>query len=186
MSSKATRKTTRPLSAKPSVNRSARDYAVEQENFDLQHARVKKAPAGKSDLRPQAPVKVEFAPAPVALVSKSPASAPASTSDKKARLASRVEQPTESMEVKIVNVSFTLIRPDARRVSLCGEFNGWSPEAGPMTRDDDGNWEAIVALRPGRYEYKFLVDGEWLPDPVVQETVPNNYGSRNSVIKVGA
>ena len=69
-------------------------------------------------------------------------------------------------------------------MSLCGEFNGWSPEAGPMTRHEDGHWEAIVALRPGRYEYKFLVDGEWLADPGVEQTVTNGYGSVNSVIEV--
>jgi len=83
-----------------------------------------------------------------------------------------------------VNVSFTILRPAARKVSLCGEFNNWSPDAGPMTRHEDGRWEAIVALPPGKYQYKFLVDGEWLSDPVVQQTVPNPYGSVNSVIEV--
>ena len=40
------------------------------------------------------------------------------------------------------------------------------------------------ALRPGRYEYKFLVDAEWLADPAVAQTVCNQFGSLNSVIVV--
>jgi len=37
---------------------------------------------------------------------------------------------------------------------------------------------------PGRYEYKFLVDGEWHRDPVNQEVCDNDFGTLNSVIFV--
>jgi hypothetical protein len=42
---------------------------------------------------------------------------------------------------------------------------------------------AMVSLPPGRYEYKFIVDGEWVEDPKA-DSVPNEFGSRNSVIHV--
>jgi len=53
-----------------------------------------------------------------------------------------------------------------------------------MKRRNEGHWETTVALAPGRYQYKFLVDGEWLPDPAAQKNVPNEYGSLNSVVEV--
>ena len=85
-----------------------------------------------------------------------------------------------------VNVLFALHKPDAKRVSLCGEFNGWSPTATPMKRHDDGHWETTVFLAPGRYQYKLIVDGEWIADPAAQKNVPNEHGSLNSLVEVRA
>jgi hypothetical protein len=39
-------------------------------------------------------------------------------------------------------------------------------------------------LAPGTYEYCLVVDGQWMPDPLARETVPNPFGGRNSVLKV--
>ena len=36
----------------------------------------------------------------------------------------------------------------------------------------------------GRYEYLFVVDGQWLPDPNARESVQNPYGGTNSVLTV--
>jgi 1,4-alpha-glucan branching enzyme len=53
-----------------------------------------------------------------------------------------------------------------------------------MKRQADGHWEASLALPPGRYQYKFVVDGQWLPDPNAHELIPNDFGSLNSVMEV--
>jgi hypothetical protein len=87
---------------------------------------------------------------------------------------------------KRVTVSFALLEPDAKRVALCGDFNGWSASATPMKRAKDGHWETTVALAPGRYEYKFVVGREWIPDPLARESVWNCHGTLNSVIEVRA
>ncbi len=42
----------------------------------------------------------------------------------------------------------------------------------------------ILALLPGRYEYKFVVDGHWIPDPNALENVLNPHGTLNSVMEV--
>lgn len=55
-----------------------------------------------------------------------------------------------------------------------------------MKRHDDGHWEATVELAPGRYEYKFVRDGEWIHDPTAQHHVWNQHGTLNSVIEVTA
>jgi 1,4-alpha-glucan branching enzyme len=85
-----------------------------------------------------------------------------------------------------VKVTFVLPICDAKRVSLSGDFNGWSPDATPMKRYDDGHWETTVELAPGRYEYKFVRDGEWMPDLLAHENVWNQHGTLNSVIEVRA
>ena len=38
----------------------------------------------------------------------------------------------------------------------------------------------------GTYEYCLVVDGQWRPDPLAKETVPNPFGGRNSVLKVAS
>jgi hypothetical protein len=76
--------------------------------------------------------------------------------------------------------------PDARDVSLVGDFNGWGQEADPVQAEKvDGRWVFRVELGPGRYQYAFVVDGKtWLPDPNSAGTVPDGFGGRNSVIYV--
>ena len=69
---------------------------------------------------------------------------------------------------------------------MCGDFNGWSPIATPMKRHSDGHWETTVALAPGRYQYKLIVDGEWIADPAAQKNLPNEHCSLNSVVEVRA
>jgi hypothetical protein len=54
--------------------------------------------------------------------------------------------------------------PDAQNVFLAGSFNQWQPNDLRMQRKD-GRWEATVFLEPGNYEYKFIIDGQWMPDP---------------------
>ena len=85
-----------------------------------------------------------------------------------------------------VKVTFVLPICDAKRVSLSGDFNGWSPDATSMKRYDDGHWETTVELAPGRYEYKFVRDGEWMPDLLAHENVLNRHGTLNSVVEVRA
>ena len=83
-----------------------------------------------------------------------------------------------------VKVTFVLLEPGAKQVFLCGEFNGWASDATPMKRDDAGHWETTLALAPGRYEYKFVVDGNWKHDPLARVNVWNQNGTLNSVAQV--
>jgi hypothetical protein len=83
-----------------------------------------------------------------------------------------------------VSAAFVLFEPQASQVCLSGEFNAWSPTATPMARQPEGLWKAVLALRPGRYQYKFVVDGQWLPDPKAPQSVFNEHGSLNSVVEL--
>ena len=80
--------------------------------------------------------------------------------------------------------TFSFNAPEAGRVSLVGEFNNWDPKKHPMKCDDNGLWTKTIILAPGIYEYKFLVDGDWMTDTKNHHSRRNDYGSFNSVIKV--
>ena len=81
-------------------------------------------------------------------------------------------------------VAFMLDSPDADEVYLCGDFNEWVPRTLPMIRRGAGHWEKRLALQPGRYEYKFIVNGIWIHNPDSPENVQNAHGSLNSVVEV--
>jgi 1,4-alpha-glucan branching enzyme len=72
---------------------------------------------------------------------------------------------------------------NAREVILAGSFNGWNEHALKMNKVAAG-WELRAELPPGRYEYKFIVDGEWMHDPVNKDKVQNEHHTYNSVLLV--
>lgn len=81
-------------------------------------------------------------------------------------------------------VTFAVYEPRAEQVYVSGAFNGW--QATPLTRRGNNDWKATVTLVPGRYEYKFVVDGQWKVDPRSEQFSPNAFGTLNSVIEVKA
>ncbi|MFB0506540.1 MAG: isoamylase early set domain-containing protein [Thermodesulfobacteriota bacterium] len=87
----------------------------------------------------------------------------------------------ESPRSKGKKVRFEFYAPQALQVSLGGDFNGWDANSLPMKKDKQGTWKMIVPLEPGKYEYRFWVDGVWADDPNVQERVQNPFGSQNCV-----
>jgi chromosome partitioning protein len=78
-------------------------------------------------------------------------------------------------------VLFTLAAPEASRVQLAGDFNSWVAEGSEM-EFSNGVWKKILALTPGRYRYRYVVDGHWVSDPMNSYTEPSPFGDRDSVI----
>jgi 1,4-alpha-glucan branching enzyme len=68
----------------------------------------------------------------------------------------------------------------AQSVAVAGSFNSWQPEQ--VTASGDGNWIKELTIAPGRYEYLFVVDGQWVTDPNAREHTPNPFGGLNSVL----
>lgn len=82
-------------------------------------------------------------------------------------------------------VEFRLNLPGAKSATVAGSFNDWDLNRTPLSRDPNGGWKTTVLLKPGRYEYRFVIDGaQWYSDPGAAECVPNGYGSTNSVVVV--
>ena len=90
----------------------------------------------------------------------------------------------EVMKKSELSATFTLVAPKASKVALTGSFNSWSKSGTPLKKDRNGTWKTDLSLKPGRYEYKFIVDGQWWTDPVNRNTVRNPLGSENSVVEI--
>lgn len=89
-------------------------------------------------------------------------------------------------EPEMEPVHFEFTDPEAHAVFIAGTFNDWQPEAKPMHPTGNGRWLKETVLPRGTYEYCFVVDGKWMPDPLAKETVPNPFGGRNSVLIVAS
>jgi hypothetical protein len=85
----------------------------------------------------------------------------------------------------LVIVRLMMVRPDANTVAVAGDFNGWDPARTPLLRADSGMWTATIKLRPGRYQYMFVIDGmEWQTDPLASEVSQDGFGQQNAVLDV--
>jgi 1,4-alpha-glucan branching enzyme len=111
--------------------------------------------------------------------------APASSSDTwEQATADDVVEPAQAGTVDVV---FTFPADvEATSVALSGEFNDWSEDDILLSRDTDGTWRTTVALMPGRYRYRFLIDrNRWENARQADDYVPNPYGELDSVVIVG-
>ena len=82
---------------------------------------------------------------------------------------------------KVRKTEFSLSAPQAKSVSLAGDFNQWNPSSHPLKMDNEGIWRISFALNPGQYEYRFFVDGEWQNDPHGGPFVEKPLGTSNSL-----
>lgn len=72
-----------------------------------------------------------------------------------------------------------------KHVAVAGDFNCWSPSKTPMRiNEKSGNWQVIVEVPPGRYQYCLVIDGQWHADRYNDKQHVNDYGEPNSVIEV--
>lgn len=82
------------------------------------------------------------------------------------------------------SIRLELLRPQAREVFVAGSFNDWQPTATPLKPAGDGKWVVKLSLPPGRYEYRFVADGEWVDDSNAKQFIPNPHGGANALLIV--
>jgi cytoskeletal protein CcmA (bactofilin family) len=98
----------------------------------------------------------------------------------------RLKKEQRSVNSKTLKpVSLSVAFSEANNVRLIGDFCDWNEKkALSMKLSNNGNWTAEIQLRPGTYEYLFLVDGQPQPDPANPQRSPNSYGGENSILTV--
>ena len=79
---------------------------------------------------------------------------------------------------------FELKADGAKSVAIVGDFNDWNEKKHVMKKNGNGLWRKTLQLSPGTYEYKFIVDGEWVNDPQNDNHRANSFGSRNNIIQI--
>ncbi len=89
------------------------------------------------------------------------------------------------LEPDLKEVTFTIEAPTAKDVHIAGMFNQWRiNNESRLGRGSNGCWEKRMALPRGRYPYKFVVDGEWVPDAKNPRTEQNSFGTFDSILEV--
>ena len=81
-------------------------------------------------------------------------------------------------------VNFICHAPQAKSVSLIGDFNAWNPATHAMKQMPDRSWLLTLELKHGHHRYAFLVDGVLHLDPHAQGITRNDKGERVSLVPV--
>jgi hypothetical protein len=91
---------------------------------------------------------------------------------------------TKHVPSRISVKEFSVEAPDAKKVYLVGDFNGWKVDERYLLSkvENNGKWTGRVKLNKGRYRYKFLVDERWVEDkenPLAQDSP---FGGKDSIL----
>lgn len=86
-------------------------------------------------------------------------------------------------------VTFTLPKaaaPEAKVVTVAGDFNNWSETEAQMKKLRNGDFRLTVELSSDmEYRYRYLIDSSrWENDWNADDYVPNEYGCDDSLVKV--
>ena len=95
--------------------------------------------------------------------------------------------PTPPKATPSQRVQFVLVAPDAKKVAVVGDFNGWdaSHAAYQARKRGGGVWSVTAPVPVGHHRYSFVVDDSvWVADPTAPRVIDNDYGLPNSAIVV--
>jgi len=81
-------------------------------------------------------------------------------------------------------LNFICNAPQAKSVSVVGDFNQWNPTSHIMKQMPDKTWLLNIELKHGHHRYAFLVDGVLTLDPKAQGITRNDKGERVSLVPV--
>ena len=91
----------------------------------------------------------------------------------------RLKQPAQR------GIVFTLEASEDAVVQIAGDFNNWVPEGLNLSQSMARPvWQKLIPLKPGTYQYKYLINGRWMPDPANNRVVDDFLGGINSVLNV--
>jgi 1,4-alpha-glucan branching enzyme len=84
----------------------------------------------------------------------------------------------------VVKVTFSVEAKEATTAAVVGDFNGWNPEEGTLSKLKTGTFKSTFELpKDASYEFKYVVDGVYLNEPEADAMVWNEFaGAENSVL----
>ena len=83
-----------------------------------------------------------------------------------------------------MNFKYIPLTGSKHKVFIAGDFNNWNTQEYELT-ETNGIYKISLKLENGRYEYKFIVDGNWVIDDSAEDFTQDKFGNRNSVVFVG-
>ena len=85
---------------------------------------------------------------------------------------------------RLTEVVFSIHSPEVKEAYVAGEFNNWQADENSRMECNEGTWRKSLNLTPGRYRYRFVVDGKWIEDGQNPNKELNPYGELDSYIEV--
>ncbi|MDI6727330.1 MAG: hypothetical protein QMD44_00220 [Thermodesulfovibrionales bacterium] len=84
-----------------------------------------------------------------------------------------------------ITVRINFYAPEAKKVAIAGDFNKWKVNENILNKQDNGIWTIEIPLKPGTYNYMFVVDGKvWVTDPKAESYRDDGFGYKNAVLNV--
>lgn len=76
--------------------------------------------------------------------------------------------------------------PDAKTVTIVGDFNNWNVSESKMQRLKSGDFKITLELPCNReYRFRYLIDSDkWENDWFADRYIPNEYGDDDSVVVI--
>ncbi|MFH0762350.1 MAG: AAA family ATPase [Candidatus Omnitrophota bacterium] len=99
-------------------------------------------------------------------------------------LAKKMKEILKDKMPRLNEVAFSIEAADAKEVYLVGDFNEWRLDTTSRMEQDNGAWKKTLGLKPGKYRYRFVIDGKWSEDSGNPSKAINPYGTLDSLIEV--
>jgi cyclomaltodextrinase / maltogenic alpha-amylase / neopullulanase len=87
--------------------------------------------------------------------------------------------------IPVKKIEFSILDNSSNQVFVIGNFNDWSRTSHPLILRD-GKWRLAEYFRYGRYEYKFVVDGNEVLDVSNPDSIANGLGGFNSLLNLNS
>jgi chromosome partitioning protein len=100
------------------------------------------------------------------------------------KISQKMKEVTTKKIKELQEIAFSFNAPTALSVFVVGDFNDWTVSDNHLLEKKDGVWSKRLKLKQGVYQYRFVVDGQWIEDPINPQLVTNPFGEFNSVINI--
>ncbi|MFH2144419.1 MAG: AAA family ATPase [Candidatus Omnitrophota bacterium] len=107
------------------------------------------------------------------------------TSARKGKVTVSADEKKDKQDLVKTPAKFVFHAPEASSVEIAGDFNSWvASQESKLKQEEPGVWSKVFYLEPGRYQYKFVVDGKWCTDPKNPHTEKDKTGNINSLLLI--
>jgi enterochelin esterase-like enzyme len=107
----------------------------------------------------------------------------------KKRLETRFLEQLQRVTSPIVEDETTaifLVHGRYKQVRIAGDFNGWQPDDTLIRIKGTHLWFKRMTFPPtARLDYKIVVDGKWIEDPLNPSTIRGGFGDNNELVMPG-
>lgn len=100
-------------------------------------------------------------------------------------LAEKMKKVVKDKTKEFIPVTFKLDRESVSDVFVVGDFNNWTPDETSRMVKKNGAWTRKMNLKPGSYKYRYVIDGQWSPDPDNPASETNPFGEKDSLLNIG-